>query len=105
MKIFYSHTSFSYLVPVPIRIFTTKVNTYSRRIRLQYEFKVIDSQGMKLREDQFLVKQTDANTFDIYLLEPCKQAESLNLELKIDFYNDNQFSSCLLNRIFVFITE
>ena len=105
MKIFYSYTSFSYLVPVPIRIFTTRVNTYSRRIRLQHEFKVVDSNGGKLREDQFLVKQTDANTFDIYLLEPCKQSENLSLELKIDFFNDSQFSSCLLNRIFVFITE
>jgi hypothetical protein len=105
MKIFYSHTSFSYLVPVPIRVFTTRVNTYSRRIRLEYDFKVTDSKGLHLREDQFLVKQTDANTFDVFLLEPCKAAENLQLELKIEFYNDNQFSSCLLNKIFVYITE
>lgn len=105
MKIFYSHTSFSHLVPVPIRIFTTRVNSYSRRIKLKYEFKLIDTQGLHLREDQFLVKQTDSNTFDIFLLEPCRAAENFQLELKIEFYNENQFSSCLLNKIFVYITE
>ncbi len=93
------------MVPVPIRIFTTKVNTYNRRIRLQYEFKVVDSEGYRLREDQFMVKQTESNTFDIFLLEPCKQANNLQLELKIEFYYDSQFSSCLLNKIFVFISD
>ncbi|RNA08865.1 Fibulin-1 [Brachionus plicatilis] len=105
MKIFYSYTSISYRVRAPIRIFTTRVNTYSRRIKLKYEFKLIDSNGNNLREDQFMVKQTESNTFDIFLLEQCRASESFQLELKIEFYNDIQFSSCLLNKIHVFVTE
>ncbi len=105
MKIFYSYTSFSHLVPMPLRIFTTRVNVYSRRIKLKYDFKVTDSQGQHLREDQFLVKQTDDRTFDVYLLERCKANDNLSLELKVEFYQDSQFSSCLLNKIYVYVTD
>lgn len=92
-------------MPVPIKLFTTRVNTYSRRIKLKYEFKLIDSGGARLRDEQFLVKQVDTNTFDVYLLETCRANEDFQLELKIEFFNDNQFSSCLLNKIFVYVTE
>jgi hypothetical protein len=103
MKIFYSYSSISSTSQVPLRIFTTRVNTYSRRIRIKHEFKIIDSQGQHLREDQFLVKQTDLNTFDIFLLEPCKASDRFSMELKIEFYNENQFQSCLLNKIYLFV--
>lgn len=88
---------------VPMRIYTTRVNTYSRRIKVKSDFKVVDSQGSHLREDQFMVKQTDPNTFDIYLLEQCKVSEKFSLELKIEFYNEYQFQSCLLNKIYLFV--
>lgn len=103
MKIFYSYTSVSHMMQVPMRIFTTRVNTYSRRIKVKGDFKVVDSSGAHLREDQFMVKQTDPTTFDIYLLEQCKTAEKFSLELKIEFYNEVQFQSCLLNKIYLFI--
>jgi hypothetical protein len=105
VKIFYSYTSISQMAQVPIRIFTTRVNSYSRRLKLKYEFKLLDFQGERLREDQFLVKQVDTNTFDVFLLEACRATESFKLELKIDFYNENQFSSCLSNQIYVIVTE
>lgn len=105
MKIFYSHTSFSYMVPMPLRIFTTRVNVYSRRILLKYDFKVTDSSGQQLREDQFMVRQTDDRTFDVYLLERCKANDDFNLDLKIEFYQDERFSSCLLNKIHVYVTD
>lgn len=105
MKIFYSYTSISYQVQVPIRIFTTRVKTYNHRVNLKYEFKLVDSHGNNLRENQFMVKQTESNTFDIFLLEQCRASESFQLELKIEFYNNYQFSSCLLNKIHVFVTE
>ena len=93
------------MVPMPLRIFTTRVNVYSRRIKLKYDFKVTDSQGQHLREDQFMVKQTDDKTFDVYLLAPCKANDNLSLELKVEFYQDSQFSSCLLNKIYVYVTD
>ena len=105
MKIFYSHATFSYLVPVPIKIFTTRVSTYSRRIKFKYDLKLIKSDGNSLREDQFSVKQVDSNTFEIYLLEQCLAAENIQLDLRIEFYSDNQFSSCLLNKVFVYVTD
>jgi hypothetical protein len=105
MKIFYSYSTFSHLVPVPIKIFTTKVNTYSRRIKLKPDLKLVTAEGEVLREDQFSVKQVDTNTFEVYLMEACYATQNLQLELKIDFYTETQFSSCLLNKIFVFITE
>lgn len=103
MKIFYSYTSVSHVMPVPMRIFTTRVNTYSRRIKVKSDFKIVDSQGTHLSADQFMVKQTDANTFDIFLLEACRASEKFSMELKIEFYNENQFQSCLLNKIYLFI--
>jgi hypothetical protein len=105
VKIFYSHTSISVRSQVPLRIFTTRVNSYSRRIKLKYEFKLLDYQGGYVSQEQFTVKQIDTNTFDVYLLEPCRATESFKLELKIDFYNDNQFSSCLSNQIYVYVSE
>lgn len=102
-KIFYSYTSISHQATVPMRIFTTRVNTYSRRIKVKSDFKVIDSKGVQLREDQFVVKQSDPNTFDIFLLEQCKVSEKFSMELKIEFFNEYQFQSCLLNKVFLFI--
>ncbi len=104
-KIFYIPYTFSYLQPVPVKIFSTKVSTYSRRIKFRHEFKLVKTDGNHLREDQFEVKQIDANTFEIYLLEQCLVAQNIQLELKIEFYSDNQFQSCLLNKVFVFVTE
>lgn len=105
MKIFYSHATFSYLVPVPIKIFTTRVSTFSRKIKFKHDLKLVKADGNYLREDQFTVKQVDANTFEIYLLEQCLAAENIQLDLRIEFYSDNQFSSCLLNKVFVYVTE
>ena len=43
MKIFYSYTSVSHMMQVPMRIFTTRVNTYSRRIKVKGDFKVVET--------------------------------------------------------------
>lgn len=105
MKIFYSHSTFSHLVPLPVKIFTTRVTTYSRRIKYKYELKLISASGSQLTEDEFKVKQVNNNTFEIYLLKQCHVAQNIQLDLKIEFYNEATFSSCLLNKVFVFITE
>jgi len=104
MKIFYSHSTFSSMVPVPVKIFTTRVTTYSRRIKYRYDLKLINN-GNSLSRDEFEVKQTDNNTFEIYLLKQCLVQENLELDLKIEFYNEETFTSCLLNKVFVFITN
>ncbi len=105
MKIFYSHSTFSNLVPVPVKIFTTRVTTYSRRIKYRYDLKLIKADGNSLTRDEFEVKQTDSNTFEIYLLKQCLVQENLELDLKIEFYNEETFTSCLLNKVFVFVTN
>ena len=103
MKIFYSHSTFSHLVPLPVKIFTTRVTTYSRRIKYKYELKLISASGSQLTEDEFKVKQVNNNTFEIYLLKQCHVAQNIQLDLKIEFYNEATFSSCLLNKVFVCI--
>jgi hypothetical protein len=106
MKIFYSYSSFSRYVPVPIRIFTTRIKTYSRRIRLQYDLNLISrDSGAPMSKDYFTVKQVDGNTFDVYLLEPSIEPENWQLDLRIEFYSHQTFSSCLLNKIFIYITD
>ena len=105
MKIFYSHSTFSHLVPVPVKIFTTRVTTYSRRIKFKYDLELVTSTGYTLTKDQFQVKQVDSNTFEIYLLKACLMQENIQLDLKIEFYNEAQFSSCIMNKVFVFITK
>ena len=105
MKIFYSHSTFSYKVPVPVKIFTTRVTTYSRRIKFRYDLQLIDMKGRALTKEQFMVKMVDSNTFEIYLLEQCTANQNIQLDLKIEFYNEETFSSCLLNKVFVFVTE
>lgn len=105
MKIFYSHSTFSHMVPVPVKIFTTRVTTYSRRIKFRYDLNLVTSTGTQLMRDEFMVKQVDNNTFEIYLLKQCLVSQNIQLDLKIEFYNEDTFSSCLLNKVFVFITE
>ena len=105
MKIFYSYTSFSHLVPVPIRIFTTRVSSNSRRIKYKYDLKLIHTDGYKLRDDQFTVKQVDSNTFEVYLNEACISPSNIQLDLKIEFYKESLYSSCLMNKIFVYVTD
>ena len=106
MKIFYSHSTFSHMVPVPVKIFTTRVTTYSRRIKFRYDLTLVNTgTGDQLTKDEFMVKQVDNNTFEIYLLKQCLVSQNIQLDLKIEFYNEETFSSCLLNKVFVFITE
>jgi hypothetical protein len=106
MKIFYSHSTFSHLVPLPVKIFTTRVTTYSRRIKFRYDLQLVNNMnGKSLTKNQFMVKTVDSNTFEIYLLEHCVANQNIQLDLKIEFYNEDTFSSCLLNKVFVFVTE
>ena len=93
------------MVPVPVKIFTTRVTTYSRRIKYRYDLKLVKADGNSLTRDEFEVKQTDSNTFEIYLLKQCLVQENLELDLKIEFYNEETFTSCLLNKVFVFVTN
>ena len=104
MKIFYGYSTFSHMVPLPVRVFTARVTTYSRRIKFKTDLKLVRSNGNRLRQDQFEVRQLDSNTFEVFLLEQCLIDEKIQLELNIELYNENQFSSCLLNKIFVFVT-
>ncbi len=107
VKIFYSYTTIQHAVQVPIKIFTTRVNTYSRRITLKPELKLTTVDGViRLRENQFAVKQTDSNTFEVFLLEPCSRSISqFDIDLKIDFYSEAHFTSCLLNKIHVDVID
>jgi hypothetical protein len=94
------------MVPVPVKIFTTRVTTYSRRIKFRYDLTLVNTgTGDQLTKDEFMVKQVDNNTFEIYLLKQCLVSQNIQLDLKIEFYNEETFSSCLLNKVFVFITE
>ena len=77
-------------------------------MKLKPELKIVALDGgvVRLREDQFSVKQADANTFEVYLLEPCSRAvQQFEVDLKIDFYSESHFSSCLLNKIHVDVVD